>query len=74
MEVAFSSLAKILGEGSMIHSLPALFVVVVAVFLFFLFKWRLARAHAFHSLCQDQSTVAQRAGTTVAESSMTSCV
>ena len=32
MEVAFSSLAKILGEGSMIHSLPALFAVVVAVF------------------------------------------
>ena len=42
-------------------------------FLFFS-KWRLARAHKFHSLCQDQSTVAQRAETTVAECSLTSCV
>ena len=45
--VAFSSLARILGECSTIHSPPALF--------FFFFKWRLARAHKFHSLGQDQS-------------------
>ena len=32
--------------------------------LSFLLKWRLARAHWFHSLGQDQSTVAQRAETT----------
>ena len=35
--LAFSSLARILGECSTIHSLPALF--------FFFFKWRLAHAH-----------------------------
>ena len=62
--VAFSSLAKIWGECSTIYSTPALF----------LWKWRLARAHLFHSLCQDQSTVAQRSETTVAESSLTSWV
>ena len=33
------------------------------------FKWRLARAHLFHSLGQDQSTVAQRAETTVTDCS-----
>ena len=31
-------------------------------------------AQMFHSLCQDESTVAQRAETTVAECSLTSCV
>ena len=41
---------------------------------FFFFKWRLARAHWFHSLGQDQSTVAQWAETTVTECSPTSCV
>ena len=40
----------------------------------FFLKWRLARAQKFHSLCQDQSTVAQRAETTVAKCSLTSCV
>ena len=30
-------------------------------FFFFFFEWRLGRAHLFHSLGQDQSTVAQRA-------------
>ena len=40
---------------------------------FFFFKWRLARAN-IHSLGQDQSTVAQRAETTVTECSLTSCV
>ena len=59
---AFSSLARILGECSTIHSLPA---------PFFFFRWRLARAHYRHSLRQDRSTVAQRAETTVAESSAT---
>ena len=38
----------------------------------FFFYWRLARAHLSHSLGQDQSTVAQRAETTVAECSVTS--
>ena len=46
--VAFSSRARILGEYSIIHPPPALFFV----------KWRLARAHQFHSLGQDQSTLA----------------
>ena len=41
---------------------------------FVLFKERLARAHLFHTLCQDQYSVAQRAETTVAEHSLTSCV
>ena len=41
---------------------------------FFFFKWRSALAHQFHFLGQDQSTVAQRAETTVAECSLTSCV
>ena len=40
----------------------------------FSLKWGLARrAHYFHFLGQDQSTVAQRAETTVAECSLTSC-
>ena len=39
---------------------------------FFFFKWRLACAH--YSVGQDQSTVAQRAETTVTECSLTSCV
>ena len=34
----------------------------------------IARAHQFHSLGQDQSTVAQRVKTTVAAYSLTSCV
>ena len=59
MMVAFFWLARIWGEYSTVHSLPALFC-----FLFF-WKWRLTCAHEFHSLCQDQSTVAQRAQTTV---------
>ena len=70
--VAFSSLARILEECSTIHSPPA---------LFFFFgggvggvegkgEWELARVHSFHSLCQDQSTVAQRAETTVAKCSL----
>ena len=37
------------------------------------FKWRLACARQFHALVQDQSTVAQRAETTVTKCSLTSC-
>ena len=65
--VALLSLARIWGECLTFHSPPAHFT-------FFFLKWRLARAHLFHSLGQDQSTVAQRAETTVAECSLTSCV
>ena len=63
--VAFSSLARILGKVSTIH-FPAC--------AFFVLNWRSARAHQFHLLGQDQSTVAQRTETTVAECSLTSCV
>ena len=54
------------------NSFPAC-AVFFPLFFFFL-KWRLARAHLFHSLGQDQSTVAQRAKTTVTETFLTSCV
>ena len=64
--VAISSLARILGECSTIHSPPALFFS-----LFFFLMWRLARPHLFHSVYQDQSTVAQRAEMTVAKWSLT---
>ena len=60
--MAFSSLARILGER---NSFPA-----CAFFL----KWGSSRTHRFHFLRQDQSTVAQRAKTTVAECSLTSCM
>ena len=50
------------------NSLPA------CAFLLFFLKWRLTRAHYFHSLGQDQSTVAQQAETTVTECSPPSCV
>ena len=63
--VAFSWHARILGEGY--HSIPA------CAFFFFL-KWRLVRAYEFHSLYQDQSTVARRAEMTAAEYSLTSYV
>ena len=59
--VAHSSLARILGECATIRSPPA---------LFFFLKRRLARAQQFHTLCQDQSTVAQRAETTMVEFSL----
>ena len=45
----------------------------VCVFFFFL-KWRLARAHQFYSLGQDQSTVAQQAETIVVDCSLSSCM
>ena len=41
---------------------------------FFFLKRRSARQRSFHFLDQDQSTAAQRAETTVAECSLTSCV
>ena len=41
--------------------------------LLLLLKRQSARAYEFHSLRKDQSTVAQRAETTVAEHSLTSC-
>ena len=65
--VAFSSRARLLGECSTVHSPPALF-------FFFFLKWRLAHAHWFHSLDQDQSTVARQAETTVTECFLTSWV
>ena len=68
MIMAVSSLATTLGEDSMIHFPTALYS------FFFFFKWKSARAHQFHFLGQDQSTVAQRAVTTVAERSLTSCL
>ena len=40
----------------------------------FFLRWRLVRANYFHSSGQDQSTVAQRVETTVAECSLTRCV
>ena len=47
---------------------------LACAFFLFLFKWRLARAHQFHSLCQDVSALAERAETTVAECFLTNCV
>ena len=66
---AFSSLVRIWRECSTIHSPPVLFVCVCVCV-----KWRLTRTHEFHSLGQDQPTVAQPAETTVAECSLTCCV
>ena len=43
----------------------------VCLFVCFVLKWRLACAHQFRSLCQDQSTVAEWAEMTVAKSSLT---
>ena len=63
--MAFSSHARIWGECSTIHSLP------VPFFLSFEVEISLS---TFLYLCQDQSTVAQRAETTVAEWSLTSCM
>ena len=41
---------------------------------FFFFKWRLTCANWFHSLGQDQSTVAQPAEKIVTECSLTRCI
>ena len=53
--------------------LPCGFFFSARIFLFFLL-FRSARAQKFHSLRQDWSTVAQRAETTVAKCSLTSCM
>ena len=60
--VTFSSLARIWGK--VIHFPPALFVCLLFFF----------NPHRFHFLGQSQSTVAQRAKTTVAECSLSSCM
>ena len=52
--VAFSSLARIWGECSTIHSPPALFF-----FFFPFFEMEISSTHLIHSVGQDQSTVAQ---------------
>ena len=67
--VFFSLLPRIWGK--VIHSLPVLFFFFFSVSFK---KRRSACAHHFHFLCQDQSTVAQRAKTTVAECSLMSCM
>ena len=63
--VNFSWLAKIWGECSTIHSPPTPF--------FFFFKVEISARTLIPLLCQDKSTVAQRAETTVTECSSTSC-
>ena len=47
------------------------FLILINLYIFF---FRSARAHHFHSLWQGQSTVAERAETTVHKASLTSCV
>ena len=69
MMIAFSSHARILGGKGHFFPPSALFF-----FLFLFLRWISACAHRFHFLGQDQSKVAQRAKTTVAECSLTSCV
>ena len=64
--VAFFLLARVGGGGRFDVSFPACAV--------YYFKRRSARAHEFHFLDQDQSTVAQRAEMTVAECSLTGCL
>ena len=61
MVVAFSSDARIMGEGSTVHSPHSLF--------FFFFKEISLRAPLALSQAEDQSTVAQRSETTVDERS-----
>ena len=58
--VVFPSHARIFGEGSTSH-------LVFAQFFFLFLKLRLAHAHQFHFLGQDQPTVAKQAETTVAK-------
>ena len=55
--MAFFLLVRIFFGKALIHSPPAIFF----------FNWRSAQTHKFHFLGQDQSTVTQRAETTVAE-------
>ena len=76
--VAFSSHARILGDGKTIPSPPALyfffFFIRLSIYLFIYFEVESACPHQFHFLGQDQSIVVQRAKITVAEHSLTSCV
>ena len=104
MVVAFSSLARIWGEYSTIHSPPAFFVLFfkedicsntliplpidcrqctvansvidsISIVTITARRWRtLPLSLGSKVLDQDQSTVAQRAETTIAECSLTSCV
>ena len=61
--VAFSWLARF-GRRFDVHSMPVPFFL----------KSRSVRAHQFHVLGQDQSTVAEQAEMTVAKCSLTSCM
>ena len=63
--MALSLPVRTFGKGLTIHSLPEVF--------FFCCKWSVY-ANQLHFLAQDQSTVAQRQETFVAECSLTSCV
>ena len=65
--VGFYLLARILGECSTIQFPPALF-------FFFFFEVVINSRSLIPLIIQDQSTVAQRAETNVAECSLTSCV
>ena len=62
---AFSSLARIWGECSAIHSPPS---------LFFFFKVELSSRTLIPLLCQDQSTVAQQAETTITFKLLAGCL
>ena len=54
MMMAFARWRSLWGEGSTIHSLPALCFACFFNF-YFLFKWISARTLQFHSSGQDQS-------------------
>ena len=66
--VAFSSLARTLGQCSTIQSPLALF------FSFFVVEVEINSRALMPLFSQDQSTVAQRAEATAAKYSLTSCV
>ena len=57
--VSFSLRTRIWGK--IVNPIPA----CALFFLFFFLKWRSACTHQFHSLSQDQSTVAQQAEMTL---------
>ena len=63
MLVAFSSYMRICSVDFFMNQLPPAYL-----------KWSLVRAHKFHPSSRDQSAVAQRAKTTVAERFQTSFV
>ena len=72
--MASSSLARILGECSTIHSSPARCCFFLFLFVCLLFLIEISSRTLIPLFCQDQSTVAQRAQTTVTECSLTSCL